>query len=171
MWIDQRGSEVLSRIECLRLLALAGRSAVVGRLAVSTESSPVVHPVNFVFEDSRVLVRLGDGWMWATAPGRLVAFEVDGVTSECGAPAPCAWSVLVRGLAMRLPFSSSDDWMKREPVPAVTDPGERLLAIRPDVVTGRRFSFREAADPAGGHGPAGPRPPSLPALDRAARRT
>jgi uncharacterized protein len=136
MWIDQRGSEVLSRPECLRLLAMAGQAGTVGHLAVSTDTAPVVHPVNFSFEDGRVLLRLGHGFMLETSPGRLVAFEVDGAdpARQAGREAggTMAWSVLVRGLLTPVAEGTG-------PRPLVPRPGDDLMSIRPDVVSGRRF--------------------------------
>jgi hypothetical protein len=51
-----------------------------------------------------------------------------------------AWSVLVRGLATVLtPDSQRDIGVKVMPDPIVPEPGEMILSIRADVVTGRRF--------------------------------
>jgi nitroimidazol reductase NimA-like FMN-containing flavoprotein (pyridoxamine 5'-phosphate oxidase superfamily) len=136
MWIDQRGSEVLPRTECLRLLAVAANDHAVGRLGVATEGSPIVVPVNFAYQDSAVLVRLGPGSVAAAAVGKLVSFEVDRVDEE----AQQGWSVLVRGLALALePHEVHRRW-RRLPEPLVPVPGDLLLSIRGDVVTGRRFS-------------------------------
>lgn len=153
MWIDQRGSEVLGRPECLRLLATAAASGAVGRLAVSSDGAPLLQPVNFVYVQGQVVVRVGDGLMWRRAGGRLVAFEVEG--TDAGAFGPMAWSVVVRGLASpvaddTLPASSA------APAPLVPNPGELLLGVRADAVTGRRFAPRPSGEVAG----AGARPPS-----------
>jgi nitroimidazol reductase NimA-like FMN-containing flavoprotein (pyridoxamine 5'-phosphate oxidase superfamily) len=130
MWIDQRGSEILGRPECLRLLAAAAKEDHVGRLAVTDGRSPLVVPLNFVFQDGGVLVRIGPGRISEMVPGALVAFEVDRVETDRG----MAWSVLIRGLAsMALPGDGAI------PEPWVPEPGHMVLLIRPDVVTGRRF--------------------------------
>jgi hypothetical protein len=142
MWIDQRGSEVLPRAECLRLVALAARAGSVGRLALSTDGAPVVQPVNFAFHQAWVVVRIGEGLMWRSAPGRLVAFETDGFSSHGPALATGAWSVLVRGLATAMAeVGGSEDSgaPMAMPAPLVPTPGHHLLAVRPDVVSGRRF--------------------------------
>ena len=139
MFIDRRGSEVLTRPECLRLLAVAARSGTVGHLAVSTETAPVVHPVNFAFEDGQVVLRLGDGYMVEATAGRLVAFEVDG-TDSAGRGRRVAWSVLVRGLVTaERRLGEREQSTAPGPSPVVPEPGETLLYIRPDVVSGRRF--------------------------------
>lgn len=144
MLVDRRGSEVLSRPECLRLLAVAARSGAVGHLAVSTDTSPVVHPVNFAFEDGQVVVRLGDGFMMGATPSRLVAFEVDGA-APAGEGEHVAWSVLVRGFVAAVRRLGEQERSEgRGPCPTVPEPGETLLFIRPDVVSGRRFRQRSA---------------------------
>ena len=51
MEIDHDGLEVLSRTECLRLL----RTAVVGRLALTTGALPTVLPVNFTMHGDDVV--------------------------------------------------------------------------------------------------------------------
>jgi len=155
MWIDQRGSEIIPRPECLRLLALEARASAVGRLALSRAGAPIVQPVNFAYHRGDVLVRLGDGFLVESVPGSLVAFEVDGVDTEAGS----AWSVLVRGLARRLDPSEIVRLGALGPQPLAPQPGHELIAVRPDVVTGRRFRLvaERRASPlasAGGRGPA-----------------
>jgi hypothetical protein len=130
MWIDQRGSEILGGPECRRLLAVAAKEHHIGRLAVTDGQSPLVIPLNFVFHDGGVLIRVGPGRIAEIVPGALVAFEVDRVETKNGT----AWSVLVRGLA-----SSTDPDDSAIPEPRVPEPGHMVLSIRPDVVTGRRF--------------------------------
>jgi nitroimidazol reductase NimA-like FMN-containing flavoprotein (pyridoxamine 5'-phosphate oxidase superfamily) len=134
MWIDQRGSEILQTPECLQLLAVAAKEDHVGRLAVIDGQSPLVVPLNFTFHDRTVLVLIGPGLLSMLVPGSLVAFEVDRVEPD----REMAWSVLVRGLATK---SEAEDGIPEAalPKPWVPQPGEELISIRPDVVTGRRF--------------------------------
>lgn len=139
MWFDLRGSEVLNRSECLRLLALSAKQGKVGRLAISGRGSPIVHPVNFSYRDGEIFVLLGEGIMERTATGALVAFETDCLDPRAGK----AWSVLVRGLATAIPQGGSRVPAQVIPRPVVPVPGRQVLAIRPDVVTGRRFQVRE----------------------------
>ena len=137
MWIDQRGSEVLPRTECLRLVAVTAKEHAVGRLGVPTDGSPIIVPVNFSYLDSAVIIRLGPGTVANGAVGRLVSFEVDRVDMEVQR----GWSVLVRGLALALePHELHRRW-RHLPEPLVPTPGDLLLSIRADVVTGRRFSI------------------------------
>src|ERR1019366_1867312 len=79
MWIDQRGSEVLTRPECHRLLAVAARNGGVGRVAMADQGEPVVVPVNFAVHDHQILIRIGTGTLATSAIDRLVAFETDAV--------------------------------------------------------------------------------------------
>ena len=134
MWIDQRGSEILQTPECYRLLAVAAKEDHVGRLAVIDGRSPLVVPLNFTFHDRNVLVRIGPGLLSMLVPDSLVAFEVDRVEPDRGS----AWSVLIRGLATK-PDAADNLPEGALPEPWVPEPGEELIAIRPDVVTGRRF--------------------------------
>lgn len=145
MWVDQRGSEILPRPECLRLLALESRAEGIGRLAVSRSEAPIVHPVNFAYYRGELFVLLGDGFMLEVAPGQLVALEVDGIDHQ----ATRAWSVVVRGLARLVDRRTLDLPADRAPAPLAPVPGEHLLAIRPDVVTGRRFPLRRAPQAGG----------------------
>jgi len=139
VWIDQRGSEVVSLPECLRLLAVAAKKGTIGRLAVSQDQAPLVRPVNFAYRDRYIVTRLGPGTFATAAIGALVAFEVDEIDHETGT----AWSVLVRGLATALtPESEREMGIDLAPVPLVPEPGEIRVAIRSDIVTGRRFPLR-----------------------------
>lgn len=108
---------------------------------MSTTGAPVLHPVNFAFEEGVVVVRIGVGSMARHVPGNLVAFEVDGIESEPGRAGGVAWSVLVRGLATSLDtVGAATSKLASSPLPMVPEPGEHVVAIRPDVVTGRRFA-------------------------------
>jgi hypothetical protein len=135
MWIDQRGSEVLTTPECHRLLAVVAQRGGIGRLAVAGNGAPMVVPVNFAVHDHQVFIRIGRGELASSAIGRLVAFETDEVDQISGQ----AWSVLVRGLATTAGQGDTDP--THLPHPLVLTPGSTLLVVRPDVVSGRRFSL------------------------------
>jgi hypothetical protein len=143
MWVDRRGSEIIPLSECLRLVAAAAKHGAVGRLAVSQDQAPLVQPVNFAYRDRYVVVRLGIGAMATAASGNLVAFEVDDLDRQAGE----AWSVLVRGLATPVEEHERLGTMHVAPVPLVPSPGDRVLAIRLDVVTGRRFKLHAIRSP------------------------
>ncbi|MGA8296694.1 MAG: pyridoxamine 5'-phosphate oxidase family protein [Acidimicrobiales bacterium] len=135
MWIDEHGSEVLERNECLRLLALAADEGGVARLGVATSSSPIIVPVNFTYHDAGVIIRITKGTIGDTTPGSLVAIEVDRVDEEAGE----AWSVLLRGLARELSFEEVAPHRLELPRPLAPIPGELLIYVRGDEITGRRF--------------------------------
>lgn len=128
---------MLPPAECKRLLALAAKRGGIGRLGVATDQAPVVIPVNFSLSDGEVTVRTGTGFISEAAADRLVAFEVDHLDEESGT----AWSVLVRGLATLID-SPTPDQLAAAPHPLVPEPGDMLLVVRPDVITGRRFEFQ-----------------------------
>jgi uncharacterized protein len=137
MWIDGKGSTVLPTVECKRLLALRAKEGGVGRLGIATDQAPAVIPVNFTFHGDEILARVGAGFLSSTAAGHLVAFEVDNVDTEAG----IAWSVLVRGLATLIE-SPTEVELASAAIPLVPEPGDMVLIIRPDIVTGRRFELQ-----------------------------
>ncbi len=139
MWIDAKGSTVLPASECRRLLALTAKEGGIGRLAVGTEQAPVVVPVNFTLREGQVLVRVGAGFLSQAASGQLVAFEVDHVDLDSGT----AWSVLLRGLATLIEAPTELD-LAGSPQPLVPEPGDQLLIVRPDILSGRQFDIRSA---------------------------
>jgi hypothetical protein len=143
MWIDQRGSEIIAAPECLRLVALAAKESRIGRLAINGGQTPLVVPLNFRLHDRQIMVRIGPGSLSETVPGSLVSFEVDRVDPEGNV----AWSVLIRGLASALDQDAPALEVGLLPQPLVPTPGDILVLIRPDVITGRR-SHLLAAEPA-----------------------
>lgn len=144
MWVDQRGSEVLGRSECMRLLRIASQAGDLGRLGISTKGSPIVVPVNFAYVNQEVFIRIGPGSIASSARDTLVAFEVDNVDEERGV----AWSVLLRGLARHLPTHDHHQLWKELPEPMVPVPGDIVVAIRGDYVSGRRFALDRTVTPA-----------------------
>jgi nitroimidazol reductase NimA-like FMN-containing flavoprotein (pyridoxamine 5'-phosphate oxidase superfamily) len=144
MWIDARGSEVLDEPECRRLLAVAAERGRYARIGVSTEGAPVVVPVDFALDGRDIVVILGHGFIGRSVPDSLVAVEVDGIDDGTR-----AWSVLVRGFAERMPDGGQGLTGPRLPSPRVAEPGDVVVRIRSDVVTGRRFP---PSSP-GAHGP------------------
>jgi len=139
MWIDAKGSMVLAPPECMRLLAVSAKDGGVGRLGAATDQAPVVIPVNFTLRDGQVLVRVGTGFFSQAAAGHLVAFEVDHIDSAAGT----AWSVLIRGLATLIEAPTEIE-LAAAAHPLVPEPGDMVLVVRPDILTGRRFEIRRA---------------------------
>ncbi len=140
MWIDAKGSTVLPPPECLRLLAVGAKEDGIGRIGIATDQAPVIIPVNFTLLDGQVLVRVGTGFLSQAAGGHLVAFEVDHIDSDTGT----VWSVLVRGLAT-LVEAPNQTQLEAAGHPLVPEPGDMVLILRPDVITGRRFELCHAA--------------------------
>jgi len=130
--IDRNGLEVLSREDCLRLLG----TAVLGRVAVTSGALPTILPVNFSFDGRAILIRTGRGTQLdAATRDAVVAFEVDQIEPAWSA----GWSVVVTGFAREL--------ADPELVAAAEHPSlgrwasaadDRIVAISPDVVSGRR---------------------------------
>lgn len=141
--------------ECLRLLAVADKDGLVGRLAVNGEQAPLVVPLNFTFHDGGVFVRIGPGRLSEVVPGSLVSFEVDRVELDRG----LAWSVLARGLASAPAPDELPGGEGAIPEPWVPEPGEEILFIRPDVVTGRRFRLLRRDGSGAGAGSSAAHPP------------
>ncbi|HVA09692.1 MAG TPA: pyridoxamine 5'-phosphate oxidase family protein [Acidimicrobiales bacterium] len=132
MWIDERGSEVLAIQECRRLLAIAAKESRHGHLGVPQDGAPMVLPVDYAVYGPDVVLRIGEG-LFHQVNARLVAFQVDGVI-QMGAQSK-TWSVLVQGLAIEGENVSTT----HVPHPEVVEPGARIVRIRADVVSGRRF--------------------------------
>lgn len=151
MWTDQRGSEVLPLPECVRLLAVAAKGGMIGHLAVSTGHAPVIRPVNFAYHDESIILRVGPGLMAEAAADALVSFEIDCLDSATN----MAWSVLVRGLATLLGEEERREVSHVALTPLVPSPGDTVLSVRLDVVSGRRFPMEPVAPSGGGSSVAG----------------
>ncbi len=135
MWIDDRGSEVLSLGECRRLLAVGAKTGLHGHLGIAKEGAPLILPVDFTTDGSDVVVRVGDH-VFGQIEGALVSFQVDNAGSAGPGESEGRWSVLVRGFVDgRLEPSRA----AALPHPRVAEPGQHLVLIRGDVVTGRRL--------------------------------
>jgi nitroimidazol reductase NimA-like FMN-containing flavoprotein (pyridoxamine 5'-phosphate oxidase superfamily) len=120
--------------ECGELLSTHG----VGRLAVSTESGPVIVPVNYSVVDGAVVFRTGAGTTPSLAAGHQVAFEVDRIDDAFSR----GWSVLVRGRARTVTDPDERSRLDAEAysTPWTGGPRDLWVRIAPDTVTGRRIS-------------------------------
>ncbi|MGA5897342.1 helix-turn-helix domain-containing protein [Streptomyces venetus] len=123
----------LTEAECRSLLATHG----VGRLAVITDSGPVVVPVNYTVVEGAIVFRTDSGSTPAEAAGRQVAFEVDRIDEAFSE----GWSVLARGPARAVtdPEESTRLDMEAYSTPWVGGRRELWLSIEPVAVTGRRI--------------------------------
>jgi nitroimidazol reductase NimA-like FMN-containing flavoprotein (pyridoxamine 5'-phosphate oxidase superfamily) len=139
----QSGMEIISRQECLRLLA----TQRVGRLGFIVGDQPMVLPINFAVQGDVVVFRTGEGSKLEAALLAKVALEVDDVDFVAGT----AWSVVVQGVAEEI--TNADDWvaeeLRRDAAPTWA-PGltEHYVRINPSLISGRRLPLPEA--PVGG---------------------
>ncbi|MEU5536184.1 pyridoxamine 5'-phosphate oxidase family protein [Streptomyces sp. NPDC020362] len=120
--------------ECRTLLAMHG----VGRLAVPTNTGPVIVPVNYSVVDGAIVFRTARGATPSLADGCQVAFEVDRIDDAFSQ----GWSVLVRGPARAV---LDPQEQRRYTERAYSTPwagGSRSLWMRidPFTVTGRRIT-------------------------------
>ena len=134
MEVDRNGLEVLDREECLRLLT----TTTLGRIGMTTAALPTILPVNFRFDGERILIRTGAGTkLDAATLDQVVAFEVDQMDEVYHA----GWSVVVTGLASRLPPVDIDRHLSDWPLPrwAPVDAAQ-VMSIEPALVSGRRLN-------------------------------
>ena len=126
--------EELSNEECHRLLA----EHHVGRVAFVVGGKPLIFPVNYVFDDDRVVFRTDEGLKLHHVPLRRVAFEIDGYDEA----ARTGWSVVIQGSTYEITRAidrRSED-LRRLPVQPFA-PGDMAhwIEIQADTVTGRRI--------------------------------
>ncbi len=136
MEVDRNGLEILDRGECLRLLSLS----TLGRVAITSGALPVVLPVSFHLDGERILVRVRRGSRLDDAlQNAVVAFEADDVDVSAHA----GWSVAVTGVAAEVRSPSQLDGARDEPADRWTSsPGDSLVAISTERLTGRRITAR-----------------------------
>jgi nitroimidazol reductase NimA-like FMN-containing flavoprotein (pyridoxamine 5'-phosphate oxidase superfamily) len=128
----ESGAHVLSREECLSLLA----TMPVGRLVFTDRALPAVVPVNFVLSGKHIVLRTGaTSSLAAGVRGSVVAFEVDRIDPA----GHRGWSVTVVGRAEHV---TDPDWIARlEQLPPAVVGGQRAGAVRGhhvELVNGRR---------------------------------
>jgi nitroimidazol reductase NimA-like FMN-containing flavoprotein (pyridoxamine 5'-phosphate oxidase superfamily) len=130
--IDRNGLEVLSRKDCLELLA----TAELGRVAVTSGALPTILPVTFRFDGRQILIRTARGTrLDAATRDSVVAFEAD----HMGPSGSTGWSVVVTGVA-RVLTDSDEVAAAQHPslVRWAPSSDDRIVGISPDVVSGRR---------------------------------
>jgi uncharacterized protein len=135
---DEPTSEmlVLTREECLALLAANS----FGRLAVAMDS-PVIRPVNYVFDEpsQSVVFRTADGSKFhAMLINGNAAFEIDGIdpVSRTG------WSVIINGMTEEITGAAELRRLSRLGLDTWT-PGRKAhwMRIRAWTVSGRRIAL------------------------------
>src|SRR3954465_3267475 len=128
--MEQSRLRVLDLEECLERL----RTHQVGRIAVTTDTGPVIVPVNYRFLESGqmrwIALRTAAGGL-LDEPGTQVAFEIDDI-----GPGHRGVSVLVRGILEHVDPDAAGYRERFDSVPWV--PGrDAWVAIEPSSITGR----------------------------------
>ncbi|MDP9867857.1 MULTISPECIES: pyridoxamine 5'-phosphate oxidase family protein [Streptosporangium] len=88
---DTAGAHVLSREECIGLLA----SAPIGRIVFTDRALPAVQPVGFCLDGEDIVIRAVEGSAVAATRDAVVAFEADDFDSRTRT----GWSVTAVGYA------------------------------------------------------------------------
>ena len=139
MQLDRNGLEVLSRAECLRLLA----QSRVGRVVVTDRALPAAFPVNFALLDEDVVFMTTAGSKLEAAEGEeVMAFEADEIDPVFHG----GWSVLVQGLASVISDAEELARARALHLEPWTPAGHfQFVRIRAELVSGRRLIPRAAA--------------------------
>ena len=142
--VDRNGLVMLDRAECLRLLT----NATLGRIGLTTGALPAVLPVNFWFDGERILIRTGPGTKLAAAThDSVVAFEVDDIDPLWHT----GWSVMVTGIAHHVVDPEDLERITAMPVARWAPRGGRhIVAITPELISGRRIDPGATGRPAQG---------------------
>jgi nitroimidazol reductase NimA-like FMN-containing flavoprotein (pyridoxamine 5'-phosphate oxidase superfamily) len=132
MKLDSAGLQVLSRQECVRLLA----SASIGRIVFTDRALPAVQPVGFALDGEAIVIRTGAGSKLADAAhDAIVAFEADDfdLTTHTG------WSVTAVGHARAVLDHAETERLSSLPLTTwALDRPYHYIVIRPEQLTGRR---------------------------------
>jgi nitroimidazol reductase NimA-like FMN-containing flavoprotein (pyridoxamine 5'-phosphate oxidase superfamily) len=130
--LDRNGLEIIEQDECLRLLG----SVKIGRVGMTTDAMPLVLPVTFALDGTRVVFCSTPGTkLYLALEGAMVAFEADDVDPGLR----FGWSVCLTGPAAIL---RDDDAIARarrlglQPWADLSEPA--YVAIDGQVITGRR---------------------------------
>ncbi|MFC4590984.1 pyridoxamine 5'-phosphate oxidase family protein [Sphaerisporangium corydalis] len=133
MKVDSAGLQVLSREECLALLA----SVPIGRIVYTDRALPAVQPVNFLLDGQRIVLRTAAGSRLATAArDTIVAFEAD----EYDAGTLTGWSVTAVGRARATDDPEEIARLSRLPLTPWAPGGrEHFIVVLPEQISGRRI--------------------------------
>jgi hypothetical protein len=126
----------LSEEQCLDLLA----QGEIGRIAYTDRALPVITPVTYAMDGSKVLFRTrADGHLLQCVENTVVAFEVDDFEDV----ARTGWSVLVTGVARRL-VNRSDlvRGAHTAPLPWVGGDRQAIVEITPGLISGRMLPLQ-----------------------------
>jgi hypothetical protein len=134
MVVDRNGLEILSRLQCLSLLA----GCSVGRVAVSRHALPVILPVTYGLLGEDVVFATGTGSKsLAAAHQNVIAFEVDDIDLVTRS----GWTVVAVGVGGRVDERDSD-WQSAIDLdvrPWVGGHAVHLIRLATDRLSGRRL--------------------------------
>ncbi|MFO7252209.1 MAG: pyridoxamine 5'-phosphate oxidase family protein [Actinomycetes bacterium] len=138
MRTDSVGLRVLSRAECVGLLA----TAPIGRVVFTDRALPAVQPVNFTLDGETVVFRTGAGTrLAAAARDTVVAFEADAFDPA----GRTGWSVTVIGHARAVTEPAEIERLSRLPLECWVPGGrDRFIVLPIEHITGRRIGIPEA---------------------------
>jgi uncharacterized protein len=131
------GFESLGRQECLWCLA----SYPIGRVAVVVEGWPVIVLVNQHVVDNDTIVFRSDELLKLTDPtdGPRMSLEADGIDD-----AGRLWSVTANGVGHEIADPSGLAGLRDLGLePSGLGPSSRWVRLRPETITGRRFTWLE----------------------------
>ena len=131
MEIDGAGLRVLTRDECLALLA----TAQIGRIAVSARALPLILPVRFAMDGDQIVISTRYGTtLDASTRDTVVAFEAEGPSSH----STVGWSVHVNGIARHVTAPVELDRLAALLLPSWSlESAARLVTITTDQLSGR----------------------------------
>ncbi|GAB1819709.1 pyridoxamine 5'-phosphate oxidase family protein [Herbidospora sp. RD11066] len=134
MRTDSAGLSVLSREECLRLLAITP----IGRLVFTHRALPAVQPVNYVLDGETVVIRTAIGSRLAAATrDSVVAFEIDDIDKTTGT----GWSVTVLGHARGVTDPEEVARLAALPLqPWAPSAFDHFVTLSAEEVSGRRIN-------------------------------
>lgn len=133
----------LDRQQCMDLFERGGY----GRVVFTERALPAIVPVNYLMDDGVVIGGGADERLPRALDGDVVAFETDGSDATTGV----AWHLCVIGYAHVVADSDHCERLTRSPSAWAPAPGEMLVRITPDEVTGRAFPVSNS--PGGGRLP------------------
>ncbi|GAA4576561.1 pyridoxamine 5'-phosphate oxidase family protein [Planotetraspora kaengkrachanensis] len=135
MKLDSAGLEILSRDECLDLLA----STAIGRIVFTDHALPAVQPVAFCLIDGNVVIRTTIGSnVAAAAKNSVVAFEVD----DFDAAMRAGWTVTAIGHARAVVEPDEISRLSLLPLTSWAPPHNdhflHFIVMAPEQISGRR---------------------------------
>ncbi|MBT2229302.1 pyridoxamine 5'-phosphate oxidase family protein [Nonomuraea sp. NEAU-A123] len=134
MQLDSSGLVVLSREECLHLLA----STAIGRIVFTDRALPAVQPVNFCLDGESIVIRTAIGSKLAAATRQaVVAFEADEFDPELRT----GWSVTTVGHARAVRDPAELARLAALPLqPWAAGSRDHYIVVDAEQISGRRIT-------------------------------